>query len=273
MDEAGVGGGVFRSDGEHPPGDELLFSSALSGGEATEDGGDHLVMVLEGISIAPRWSAAFGSVVGVVVQLLVLELLSQAKAVLHLMSGILVERTWAIKDLLVLLVIVMLDARFINGGDDVVWSAVAILTRLGSFWPITAAVTMVTTVIVMVVVVALVVGADIIAACWAMSAHILIEAHLGFLSISVLVGGRDHLTNPYVRLAIELGAKLAVMESSDEGGDDLHFHDVWNRIPHLGKASVIATEEIGWLLVNAVEIMLGARPSTRSHIIVGEDFF
>ena len=31
---AGVGGGVFRSDGEHPSGDELSFSSALGGGEA-----------------------------------------------------------------------------------------------------------------------------------------------------------------------------------------------------------------------------------------------
>ena len=32
-------------------------------------------------------------------------------------------------------------------------------------------------------------------------------------------------------------------------------------------------KELGQLLVDAVEIMLGARPSTRSHIIVGEDFF
>ena len=72
---------------------------------------------------------------------------------------------------------------------------------------------------------------------------------------------------------IEFGAEVAVMESSDEGGDDLRFHDVGNRIPHLGKASDVATEELGWLLVDAVEIMLGARPSTRSHIIICEDFF
>ena len=32
-------------------------------------------------------------------------------------------------------------------------------------------------------------------------------------------------------------------------------------------------EELGWLLVDAVEIMLGARLSTCSHIIVSEDFF
>ena len=32
----GVGGDVFRSDGKHPPGGELPFSSALGGGEAPE---------------------------------------------------------------------------------------------------------------------------------------------------------------------------------------------------------------------------------------------
>ena len=63
------------------------------------------------------------------------------------------------------------------------------------------------------------------------------------------------------------------MESSDEGGDDLSFCDVGNIIPHLGKASNVAAEELKRLRVDAVEIMLGARPSTRSHIIVGEDVF
>ena len=77
-------------------------------------------MVLEGIVIAPRWSAASSSVVAVIVWLFSLELLSQAKAVLHLMLGVLVERAWAIKDLLVLLIIVALGARFINRGDDMV---------------------------------------------------------------------------------------------------------------------------------------------------------
>ena len=77
-------------------------------------------MVLEGIVIAPRWSAASGSVVGVVVQLFVLELLSQAEAVLHLMFGILVERARAIKDLLVLLIVVALGVRLIVGDDDMV---------------------------------------------------------------------------------------------------------------------------------------------------------
>ena len=106
-----------------------------------------------------------------------------------------------------------------------------------------------------------------------MGARILVEAHLGFLGIGVPVGSSDHLANACGWLAVELGAKLAMVESSDEGGDDLSFHDVGNRIPHLGKASDVATEELGRLLVDAVQIMLGARPSTRSHIIVGEDFF
>ena len=63
------------------------------------------------------------------------------------------------------------------------------------------------------------------------------------------------------------------MESLDEGGDYLSFCDVRNRIPHLGKASNVATEELGRLLVDAVQIMLGARSSTRSHVIVGKNFF
>ena len=61
------------------------------------------------------------------------------------------------------------------------------------------------------------------------------------------------------------------MESSDESGDDFCFHDVGNRIPHLEKSSDITTEELGRFLINAIQIVLGARPSTRSHVIVGED--
>ena len=63
------------------------------------------------------------------------------------------------------------------------------------------------------------------------------------------------------------------MESSDEGGDDLSFCDVRNRIPHLKKALDVAMEELRRLLIDALKIMLGARPSTHSHIIVGENFF
>ena len=64
-----------------------------------------------------------------------------------------------------------------------------------------------------------------------------------------------------------------MVESSDKGGDDFSFRDVGDRVPHLGETPDVATEELGWLLVDVVEIMLGARPSTRSHIIVSEDFF
>ena len=168
------------------------------------------------------------------------------------------ERARAVEDLLVLLVVVALGTRFIDGSDDVVWLAVAILTSLGSFWPITATVTMVTAIVMAAVVVASVVGVVVVAACWMMSARILIEAHLSFLGVDVLVGGHNHLANPCWRLAIELRAEVAVVESSDKGGDDLSFCDVRNRIPYLRKASDVATEELGRLLVDAVPIMLGA---------------
>ena len=61
------------------------------------------------------------------------------------------------------------------------------------------------------------------------------------------------------------------MESSDEGGDDFCFRDVGNRIPHLRKSSDINTKELGWFLIDAIQIVLGARSSTRSHIVVNED--
>ena len=91
-------------------------------------------------------------------------------------------------------------------------------------------------------------------------------------SSTLAYGGCDHLADACRWLAVELGTKLAVMKSSDEGGDDLSFRDVRNRIPHLEKASDVATEELGWLLGDAVEIMLGARPRTCSHVVVGENF-
>jgi len=168
------------------------------------------------------------------------------------MLGVLVERAQAIEDLLVLLVIVALGARFFDGGDDVVRSTAAILTRLGSFWPITATVLMVTAVVVAAVTMAPVVEAIVAAASWVMSARILFEIYFGLLGVGVLIGGCNHLANPLRRLVIELGAKVTVMESSDEGGDDFSFRDVGNRIPHLRKMSDIATEELGQFQVDAI---------------------
>ena len=152
------------------------------------------------------------------------------------MLGILVEGAWAIEDLLVLLIIVALDARFVNSDDNVVWSTAAILTRFGPFWPITTTIPMVTAAVAM----ALVVGSVVAAASWAMSARIHVEVYFGLFSVDILIGGHNHLANPCWRLAIELRAEVVVMESSDEGGDDLSFHDVRNIIPHLRKASDVA---------------------------------
>jgi len=58
-------------------------------------------MILEGVVVVPRWSATSGSVIIVVILLFGLELLSQAKAVLHLVLAILVEGAWAFEDFLV----------------------------------------------------------------------------------------------------------------------------------------------------------------------------
>ena len=77
-------------------------------------------MILEVIVVVPRWSATSGSIVVVVILLFGLELLSQAKAVLHLVLAILMEGARAFEDLLVLLVVVALGTRFVNGGGDVV---------------------------------------------------------------------------------------------------------------------------------------------------------
>ena len=85
-----------------------------------------------------------------------------------------------------------------------------------------------------------------------MSVCILIKAYFGLFGVGVLIDDRNHLANPFRWLAIELGAKVTVMESSDDGGDDLYFRNVGNRIPHLGRAFDVATEELGQLLVDVV---------------------
>ena len=124
------------------------------------------------------------------------------------------------------------------------------MARPGSFCPITATIAMVAAVVEAAVTVASVVGAVVVAARWAMSARIFVVAHLGFLSVDVLVGSSDHLAIICGRLAVEFGAKLAMVESSDESGDDLSFCDVGNRIPHLGKVLNVAAEGLDgfWLM-------------------------
>ena len=40
---------------------------------------------------------------------------------------------------------------------------------------------------------------------------------------------------------------------------------------NLGGSATVASEELGWFLVDAIQIVLGARLSTRSHVVVSED--
>ena len=147
------------------------------------------------------------------------------------------------------------------------------MARPVSSYSITAAIAMIATVVGTAVAVTSVVGAIVVSVRWSLSAYILVEAHLGFLCIGVLVGGSYYFADAGRRLTVEFGAKLAMVESSDKGGDDFSFCDVGDRVPHLGETLDVATKELGRLLVDVVQIMLGARPSTRSHVIIGEDFF
>ena len=105
----------------------------------------------------------------VIACLLGIDLLGQAKAALHLVLAVLVEGARAFEDFLVLLIVVALGTRFINGGDDVVWPSVAFFTRLGSFWPITATVLTMATVVVAMVTMASVIGALVTVASWVVS--------------------------------------------------------------------------------------------------------
>ena len=133
-----------------------------------------------------------------------------------------------------------------------------ILTGLEPFCPITAAIPVENAVVVVAVIVASVIGAVIVAVRRLICARIFVEMHLSLLSVGVPVGGRDHLADACRWLAVELGPELTVVKSSNEVGDVLSFRDIGDRIPHLGEASDVAAEELGRLLGDAVEIVLGA---------------
>ena len=51
---ARVGDSVLCVNGEHPTGGEFSIASALGGGEAPKDSGDHFVMILEGVICCPQ---------------------------------------------------------------------------------------------------------------------------------------------------------------------------------------------------------------------------
>ena len=137
------------------------------------------------------------------------------------MFGVLVKRAWDVEDLLVLFVLVTLGARLTNGDDNVFWPVAVILARPVSSYSIMATVAMVVIVVRAAVTVTSVVGAIIVAVRQSLSACILVKAYFGLLGIGVLIGGCNHLANPLRLIAIKLGAEVAVMESSDKGGDDL----------------------------------------------------
>ena len=72
-----------------------------------------------------------------------------------------------------------------------------ILTSFRPFWLITATVLMVAAVVVVADTVASFIEVIVAAARWAVSARILVEANFGLFSVGVLIGGRDHLANPF----------------------------------------------------------------------------
>ena len=80
------------------------------------------------------------------------------------MLAVLVEGARAFEDFLILLVVVTFGTRFINGGDDVVWSVAVLLTSFGPLQPITATVLMVAAVVVAAVTVASFIRAIVVAA-------------------------------------------------------------------------------------------------------------
>lgn len=208
----------------------------FSGGETFEDGGDHLIMVLEGVVVVPRWSASTVAIVFGVILLIILEFLGQPHAVLHLVFGALVERAWSFKDFLVLLIVVALGAGLVDRSNDILLSVAAKLSCSGALWPVTAIIMATLAVIAVVVVTASFITVVIIAPRWVgrqPSINVLVVLQFGLLGIHILVHHRDHLADRLRRLAVEFGAKIVVVKPTGEGGDDFPLGDVGNGVCHL----------------------------------------
>lgn len=68
---------------------------------------------------------------------------------------------------------------------------------------------------------------------WLASTHFFIMVPFCFLSVSVLVGGDEHLADPLRRLAVELRVKFMMANTTSKGVDNLYFSDVRDGVPHL----------------------------------------
>lgn len=88
---------------------------------------------MKGVSCNPRTLGILAAIICGVIALLILlitEGLGYAKALPHHVLVVLMIRAWSIEELLLLCVIVVLSARLLDGGDDVVWS---VATKLLGF--------------------------------------------------------------------------------------------------------------------------------------------
>lgn len=114
--------------------------------------------------------------------------------------------------------------------------------------------------------------AFIIVTCWAIGSRGLGDVFsmvlIGLLSIGILIGHLEHLTDHCRWLPIEFPSKLImVIQPTDKGSDDLGFKDVWNAIPYFREVSDVAPEEFASFLVYPCQVMLCLWPFTCSLVI------
>lgn len=115
----------------------------------------------------------------------------------------------------------------------------------------------------------------VIAACWAIRpgnpVDIFMMAQVGLLGIGVLVGDGKHLTNQRRWLPIELPVELVMMvDTVDEGGDDLGLQNVRNTIPNLGETPDVTPKELTRLLIYSGQVMLHRWPLACSLVVFDE---